>query len=294
MPAELIDDAKLNDREVKSLELVCSCSVKVVWLKLPSEWTDAEVNRQLDDAASWFRKYCINLQYEEFVLDLAAPNYAKRKKAWDALLDAYVKAVALISRGLADSEDELEAVQDVVEAIYARVARQVGKKIQVAFFLDEWFVLADTSRNRVSANHGSIMLLALDRYDRSSPLMLAHELAHGLRKPVGGAVPKDCILKFCRSNGIGNVSARSWEDHYGGKNQDRAMLFIDRTRAFQPYNKYTQNHVLSVREYLTVLRSGQLACAEGCTSESPARLETKRQGARVRQPRHLKRNVKSG
>lgn len=305
MRSPFIDDAIENDRNIKNFEVECKCSAEVIWLRLPKEWTEAEANQQITDAKTWFKKYCIELTFKEFAFDppLRKPGekekkfaermreFEKEKKKFDDFFKEYEKQAAQIPKGKiqAGIEDQLKAIQMTVENIYGVIVAHEKTKIEqqkkkskgekiplVVMFLDEWYNLLPGEdpaskqgrrRDRISSNHVDLPLIGLDRYDRASPLLLVHELAHGLRKPFGGDNVK-CIENFLKTNTGGKVKSitfRRWDDHYSGTqpSQARAILFIDRFTAFQPY-QYTQNHVFSVREYLTVLKAGYVSCTEGC------------------------------
>lgn len=281
MKAPFIDDAVANDRQIKDLEVGCDCDGEITWYRLPKEWTQDEAKKQLTDAETWFRKYCIHLKFQEFALDPTKKGHAKRKKRLEGHLKAYERLVGTVEKGKAAPEATLNAIQGVVEAIYGIIAEEVGKKRLVVLFLDEWFVKAGTATNRVSANHGALPLLALDRYDRTSQLMLVHELAHALRKGRGIKNAK-CYAQFMKTNRVTKVPPRTWDDHYGGKNQDKAILHITRAAAFRAYKSYTQGHVFTVAEYLGVVAGAFLTCKEGCKGEEHKILLPTRRRERLR------------
>lgn len=305
MRSPFIDDAIENDLDIKNFEVECKCSAEVIWFRLPKEWTEAEANQQITDAKTWFRKYCIELTFKKFALDppLRKPGekekkfaermreFEKQKKELEDLLKDYENQVALIPKGKGAPERIYVAAHEKVMGVYDIIAATQPKKL-VVLFLDEWWVPLHPkgAEVRASANHQNQPLIGLNRYDRASPLMLTHELAHGLRRVVDpqkegvkvldtifervGEEPKKlvlgrntkCVGKFIKTNQVKdkNLTPRPWHDHYPpGKSDGRALLFIDRTDFRQPY-PYTQARVFSVLEYLTILAAGYVSCTEGC------------------------------
>ena len=51
MKASFIDDAIANDRQIKDLELLCSCKSTITWFRIPNtSWTAAQAKAQRDQA----------------------------------------------------------------------------------------------------------------------------------------------------------------------------------------------------------------------------------------------------
>ncbi|SFE22930.1 hypothetical protein [Nitrosomonas sp. Nm166] len=314
MRPPFIDDTIENDRDIKNFEVECKCSAEVIWFRLPIEWTEAEASQQITDAKTWFRKYCIELTFKEFALDppLRKPGekekkfeertreFEKKKKELETLLKLYESRTIQIPKGKGALQETYVKVQETVMDIYSVIATAQPKKL-IVLFLDEWWVPLHPAGTRVhaSANHQTEPLIGLNRYDRASPLMLAHELAHGLRRVVGPrkkgvkvldtvferigepGVPPDlvipystkCVNKFRKTNQVKdkNLIPRPWHDHYpSGKSDGNAILFIARTDFRQPW-PYTQNHVFTVLEYLTIVAAGYVSCTEGCDVEQETR-----------------------
>ncbi|MCO6429125.1 hypothetical protein [Nitrosomonas communis] len=315
MRSPFIDDAIDNNRNIKDFVVECACSAEIIWLRLPKEWTEAEVNQQITAAKTWFKKYCIDLAFKEFALDPTLPKHDEKKKELDDLFKKYEIQASQIPKGKTQSgiEDQLKAIQETVEDIHSLIIEREKTKIEqqkkkakgeksplVVLFLDEWYppLPGEGIRSdRISANHRNFPLIGLDRYDRASSLLLVHELAHGLRRVVNppkkgvkildkvfeqvgepGVPPKfvipyntKCVDKFIKTNQVKKLAPRFWDDHCpSGVNQERAMLFIDRFTAFQPY-QYNQNHVFTVLEYLTILAAGYVSCVEGCDEKQEMR-----------------------
>lgn len=276
MQSQFIDDAVDNDRAIKPLTVGCKCAATIVWYRLPdTEWTEAEVSRQRDDASRWFRRYCIDLTFRELTLDPTKPAEAALQQRLTPLLDEYRTSVADIPRARIESglETKLERIQQIVVSIHEIIAAKEGASTLIVLFLDEWFVatgVSDTSlrRFRVSANDWHRRLIAIDRYDRGSRHMLTHELMHGLRKDHTAGRNIDCIRSFVLTNKVTDTAPRPWPDHYSGQNQNRAIGFIRRAAAFREYD-FRDDVVFSVKEYLTVHKAGYVACDEGCDEEHP-------------------------
>ncbi len=81
------------------------------------------------------------------------------------------------------------------------------------------------------------------------------------------------MTSFMRKSRIGGRPRRSWEDHYGGANQEHVLSHIDRSGGLRPYHAYTQDHVLTLAEYLHIGGAGYVACVPGCAEEGRGRRE---------------------
>lgn len=282
MQARFLDDAVRNDRKVRPLQMVCEARANITWYRIPgTAWTAQQAQRRIDEARTWFDRYCIHLNFSEFALDLSKTADQRIKRELDALVPEYNALVARIQRAAPAPESRLHDVQAKLLSIYNQLARKAGNDRLVVIFLDEWYVLVgntdDPSHwrdNRVSANDGQRLLIGIDRYDTDSRHILTHELTHALRKQVNPGNAQ-CLRSFIQTNGVTITTIRPWQDHYGGANQDQAMTHPTRSRAFRPFNK-ADSCVLTVLEYLTLLRGGYVRATPGCQCEE--RREQKKEG----------------
>jgi hypothetical protein len=275
MKSPFLDDAVDDDRAIKDLLVDCKCPGSVVWFQIPdTEWKPAETKKQIDDATAWFKKYCIPLTFEEFVFD-RTKDQAETKK-WDKDLKGYHDQMILIPAGKIAKENDLIDLQDLVLDIFGAIQKRsaTGKKVTdvklVVLFLDDWYVstgeLGGERRYRVSATATHEFLIGLTRYDRTSTNMLTHELIHALRKDFDKGRDAKCMKKFIADNKVTIKEPVPWERHYGGKNKEKVMNFISRTDPYLP-DSLASDNVLTVREYLTILDGGYLACVPGCQAE---------------------------
>lgn len=278
MQVRFLDDAVRNDRAIGPFQMVCEARADITWYRIPGTvWTAASVNQRIDEARSWFDRYCIHLNFEEFALDPAKAADRRIQNELDPLVREYTARVGRIPRAVAPPfEAQLDDVQASLLGIRRQIARKVGAGRLIVIFLDEWYVLVGTTDNpahwrqsRVSANDGQFMLIGIDRYDTDSPHILTHELAHALRKrrSNGNAA---CIRLFARTNRVTVNGSRPWQDHYMGLNKEHAMTHVTRTITFRPFER-PDSSVLTILEYLEILRAGYVTTSEGCQCEKRAR-----------------------
>ena len=276
MQSRFLDDAIDDDRKVKPLQMVCEARADVSWYRIPgTAWTNATARARIDEAVAWYNGYCIHLNFEEFALDPTKNDDKKIQKELDALIPEYTARVARIPRAKAPPlQSMLHDVHSSLLSIYDQLVRKVGRDRMIVIFLDEWFVLVGWTSNpahwrtfRISANDGLRRLIGIDRYDTNSRHILTHELVHALRK-AGPHNNRTEFNSFVTANKVTNRTARVWQEHYGGANQDDAMSFTNRQTAFRPFTKDTTD-VLTVREYLTILHAGYVKAAPGCQCEQP-------------------------
>lgn len=249
---------------VRTLDIGCHCEIDVYWFRFPkSEWSDAEAKKQRDDAAAWYAKYCITINFKEIT-----------PKGLDADLRRYEAQMKLIPQGKAAKQADLNDLQAMVDRITKELISQLAPKKTdpiplLVLFLDEWFNTVVGKTYRVSANSGTFWLIGMTRYDRDSQNMLTHELIHALQRtpPRGGKGDKRCIEDFEKRNNLGAVTPSSWEAHYAGANQAKAMSHVTRTNGLTNETDLGSDRVLTTSEYVSMLGSGALKCAKGCTDE---------------------------
>lgn len=300
MKSPFIDDAIKNDRQVKDAEVLCDCKAEILWYRLPGgEWKANEIQKQVDNAVSWFVKYCIHLTFREFAIDPVKNKEVNDKlKKW---VDRYTATMQNVNRAKATPEATMNAIQECVEHIYGALMekeeadRKEEKKKQktppkpeddkptqllTVMFLDEWYIntseLGGQRVFRVSANDPAHWLIAMLRYDRDSLNMLTHELTHALRKAYSlkGRNAK-CLKEFVKTNRVVNAALTAWGDHYAGQNQDKAMTRPTRHNPFVKEN-LAASRVFSVNEYLTVIDAGYVGCKEGCSEVKGSRRPRRR------------------
>lgn len=291
MQVRFLDDAVRNDRAIGPFQMVCEARADITWYRIPgTAWTAASASQRIDEARSWFDRYCIHLNFEEFALDPTRAIDQRIKRELDALVAEYTARVARVPRAAAPP---LEAMLDDVQArllgIHRQIARKVGARRLIVIFLDEWYVLVGVTDDpshwrqfRISANDGQQLLVGIDRYDTDSQHILTHELTHALRKPVrpGNAA---CIRKFVQTNGVTITTLRPWQDHYSGKNQDAAMTHVTRAGAFRPFSK-ADSSVLTILEYLALLHGGYVQTSDGCQCDK--RVQRRENGKRRHRREH--------
>ena len=272
MKASFIDDAIANDRQIKDLELLCSCKSTITWFRIPNtSWTAAQAKAQRDQATTWFDKYCIHLKFEKISFNVAKPREAAAKRDLNNAVQKYLQVVATIPHGVAVPAAVLDRAQHWLLKIDSAIRKKVGGKRIVVIFLEEWFVKTGVTSNpahwrkyRVSATDGARLLIGLDRYDRTGRNVLTHELLHALRKKVHGGSNRPCVRAFVRQHHANHPDvSRRWPDHYGGANQDKAMSRPNRAGAFRPMNMQ-DSRVLTITEYLMMMAAGSLKCGQGC------------------------------
>ena len=282
MECRFLDDAVINDRKVKSLKMVCEARLDVTWYRIPdTEWTNATARARIDEAVAWYNAYCIHLNFEEFALDPTKAADQKIQTELDALNAEYKARVARVLRARGAPQNQMNDIQSTLLSIYDQLARKVGRSRLIVIFLDEWFVLVGVTNNparwrtfRISANDGLRLLVGIDRYDTGSRHILTHELVHTLRK-AGTHNNKAEFDAFVAANHVTDKTARVWQEHYGGANQDDAMSFTNRQLAFRPFAKDSTD-VLTVREYLTILHAGLVKAAPGCRCDKRGGRDEKR------------------
>jgi hypothetical protein len=289
MQVQFLDDAVRNDRAIAPFQMVCEARADITWYRIPGTgWTAPAVRQRIDEARSWFDRYCIHLNFEEFALDPAKAADRRIQRALDPLVREYIARVSRIPRAAAPPfEAQLDDVQASLLGIHREIARKVGARRLVVIFLDEWYVLVGVDEPshwrqfRISGNEGQRLLVGIDRYDTDSPHILTHELTHALRKPVRSANAA-CIRKFVRTNRVAIHTLRPWQDHYSGANQAAAMTHVTRAVAFQPFNK-DDSSVLTILEYLAILHGGYVETSDGCQCDKRVRRNEPRKRLRREQ-----------
>ena len=272
MKPKFIDDAVGHNRAVKGFELVCRCDATITWFRIPNtSWTAAQARAQRDQARDWFNKYCIHLTFEQISFNVAKARERRAKRHLDAAVQKYLQAVAAIPQGVAAPAAALNRVQHWLLKIDSAIRDKVGRRRLVVIFLEEWYVLVGATPNpahwrtyRISANDGRRLLIGLDRYDRTGRNVLTHELLHALRKKVRANANARCRRDFKRLHNLRPDARRRWPDHYGGRNQDKAMSRPNRAAAFRPM-RLPDSRVLTVTEYLHIQAAGYVTCGKGCT-----------------------------
>jgi hypothetical protein len=287
MKATFIDDAVGHNRAIKDFELVCRCDATITWFRIPNtSWTAAQARAQRDQARDWFNKYCIHLTFEQISFNMAKPRERRAKQNLDAAVRKYLQVVATIPQGVAAPAAVLERAQYWLLKIDDAIRRVVGRRRLVVIFLEEWYVLVGATnnpshwrKNRISANDGRRLLIGLDRYDCTGRNVLTHELLHALRKPVRAGANARCRRNFQRLHNLNPNPRRTWPDHYGGRNQNRAMSRPNRAAAFRPL-RMADSRVLTVTEYLQIEAAGYVTCGKGCTCIKKPRGRIRKPGGR--------------
>ncbi len=288
MQARFIDDAVRNDRAIGPFQMVCEARADITWYRIPgTAWTAAAASQRIDEARSWFDRYCIHLNFEEFALDPTKAGDRRLQRELDALVREYLARVARIPLAAAPAfEAQLDDVQASLLGVHRQITKKVGAGRMIVIFLDEWYVLVGVDEPshwrqfRISANDGQRLLVGIDRYDTDSPHILTHELTHALRKPVRSANAA-CKRKFVQINGVTIGTLRPWQDHYSGLNQASAMTHVTRATAFRPFNK-ADSSVLTILEYLSILEAGYVTASEGCQCDKRAQRRQPQKRRRLR------------
>lgn len=171
-------------------------SIPIYWVvasTAASNWTDAEAQTLMDNAKTWFGRYCITLELNKVVLKQGESQQLGKK-----LDDANAK-----------SQDDYEkTVNGAYELLWDKRMWKPRTFLLVMFVDPYSAVKFDNVVVNVSGNFLRIPVILITASDKTSDQIATHELVHGLGKGIGSSAPPGTTAYVDDSGNINN----SWTE----------------------------------------------------------------------------------